>query len=74
MSLLSPFAIAAVAIIGVFIWLNISAIAAAVQNIVKHRNEIELKQMLIERGMTAEEIERIIKASSMQSSPSEGTD
>ncbi len=63
MSLLfSPYAIPIVAIIGTFVWMSISAIADAAQSIVKHRNEIELKQNMIDRGMSAEEIERVVHA------------
>jgi hypothetical protein len=61
--LFSAFAIPVVAIIGVFVWLSITAIATAAQNIVKHRNEVELKQMMVDRGMSAEEIERVVRAS-----------
>jgi len=63
---MSPFAIPLVAIIGVFSWLCISAIVSGVQSIVKHRNEIELKQQLAERGMSAEEIERVVSATNIQ--------
>jgi hypothetical protein len=50
--------------VGLFSWLSIYAIVSAIQGIVKHRNEIELKQMLAARGMSAEEIERVLQASS----------
>ncbi len=63
----SPFAIPLVAIIGVFSWMCISAIVTGVQSIVKHRNEIELKQQLVERGMSAAEIERVVSATTIQS-------
>jgi CRISPR/Cas system CMR subunit Cmr4 (Cas7 group RAMP superfamily) len=56
----SPFTIPIVAIAGTFLWLTISALAKAVHDIVRHRNEIELKQVLVERGLGAEEIERIL--------------
>ncbi|MCA9129463.1 MAG: hypothetical protein KDB22_20395 [Planctomycetales bacterium] len=58
----SPFAIPIVAIAGVFAWMIVSAIVSGVSAIVKHRNEVELKQMLVNQGMTADEIERIIQA------------
>ncbi len=64
---MSPFAIPLVAIIGVFSWMCISAIVTGVQSIVKHRNEIELKQQLVERGMSAAEIERVVSATTIQS-------
>jgi hypothetical protein len=63
--LTSPFAIPVVAIVMVFGYLIIQSIVAGVRGIVKHRNEIELKQSLVERGMSAEEIERIIVASNL---------
>ncbi len=59
----SPFAIPIVAIGSVFAWMIIQAIVTGVSDIVKHRNEIELKQTLVDRGMSADEIERIILAS-----------
>jgi hypothetical protein len=59
---LSPFAIPICAIVGVFAWLCISAITGSVQHIVQHRNEIQLKQLLAERCMSAEEIERVVMA------------
>ena len=63
--LMSPFAIPIVAIVGVFIYLCISAVVNCAQSIVKHRNEVELKQQLADRGMSADEIERIVMASSV---------
>ena len=66
----SPFAIPIVAIISVFTWLLISSvvsvIVSGVKGIVKHRNEVELKQMLVDRGMSAEEIERVVNATSQE--------
>jgi len=59
----SPFIIPVVAIGGVFLWMIISAIVSGVQSIVRHRNEVELKQMLVDRGMSADEIVRIVEAS-----------
>ncbi len=63
---MSPFAIPLVAIIGVFSWLCITAIVNGVQSIIKHRNEIELKQQLVDRGMTADEIERVVSATNIK--------
>ena len=62
----SPFTIPIVAIAGTFIWLSISAMAKVVYGIVRHRNEIELKQAMIERGLKADEIERILVATALQ--------
>ncbi len=58
-----PFSIPIVAIVCTFAWLIISSIVSGVQGIVKHRNEVELKQMLVDRGMSAEEIGRVVQAS-----------
>ena len=63
--LTSPFAIPVVAIVMVFGYLITQSIVAGVRGIVKHRNEIELKQSLIERGLSADEIERIVNATSL---------
>lgn len=60
---MSPFAIPIVAIMSVFTWMIVAAIVSGVQGIVKHRNEVELKQMLVDRGMNADEIERVVQAS-----------
>lgn len=71
----SPFAIPIIAIISVFTWLMISSvvsvIVSGVKGIVKHRNEVELKQMLVDQGMSAEEIERVVKATSTADSEEE---
>lgn len=66
--LASPFIIPFAAIAGVFLWLIISSIVSGVQGIVKHRNEVELKQTLVDRGMNADEIERVVQASSQDHS------
>lgn len=67
----SPMMIPIIAIVGVFLWLIIHSIVAGVQGIVKHRNELELKQTLAQQGMSASEIERVIQARSF---PEEGSD
>ena len=61
----SPFTIPIVAIVGVFLWLSISALAKVVYGIVRHRNEIELKQAMVARGLKADEIERILLATAL---------
>jgi hypothetical protein len=63
---MSPIAIPIVAIVSVFGFLCISALASCVKSIVKHRNEVELKQQLVDRGMSADEIERVILATSVK--------
>ncbi len=60
----SPMLIPVVAIVGVFTWLIVSAMANAARQIVKHRNEVELKHAMIQRGMSADEIERVLSVSS----------
>ncbi|GAB5403049.1 MAG: hypothetical protein Aurels2KO_12800 [Aureliella sp.] len=61
--LMTPFIIPVAAIVCVFSWMIVSSIVAGVRGIVKHRNEVELKQMLVARGMSAEEIARVVEAS-----------
>jgi hypothetical protein len=63
---MSPIAIPIVAIVSVFGYLCISALASSVQSIVKHRNEVELKQQLVDRGMSADEIERVVMATTVK--------
>jgi hypothetical protein len=60
----SPMLIPVVAIVGVFTWLIISSVATAARQIVRHRNEVELKHAMIQRGMSADEIERVLSVSS----------
>ncbi len=67
----SPFLIPVAAIVCVFGWMIISTIVTGVRGIVKHRNEVELKQMLVDRGMSAEEIERVVQATSLADDPVE---
>ncbi len=63
MSLLSsPFSIPIVAIMSVFAWLIIQSIVSGAGAIVKHRNEVELKQTMVDRGMSAEEIARVVES------------
>jgi len=64
--LMSPFAILLVAIVSVFVFLCISSVMNGVQSIVKHRNEVELKQQLVDRGMSADEIERVVMATTVK--------
>ena len=58
----SPFAIPIVAIVCVFAVKIVSLLTDAARGIVKHRNEVDLKQTMIARGMTADEIERVLYA------------
>ena len=64
--LMSLFAIPITAIVGVSVYLCISAVANCDQSIVKHRHEIELKQQLVDRGMSADEIERVVMATTVR--------
>ena len=56
----NPLLIPVLAVGGTFLWLIIHSIVSSVRDIVKHRNELELKQSLVDRGFSAEEIERIV--------------
>ncbi len=58
----SPFSVPIIAIGGAFAVAIVKSIVSSVKEIVKHRNEIELKQSLVDRGMSADEIERIVRA------------
>ncbi|MEO8270594.1 MAG: hypothetical protein ABI557_12800 [Aureliella sp.] len=58
----SAFTVPIVAIGGVFLWMIVQAIVTGVRDIVKHRNEIELKQTMLDRGMSPDEIERVCRA------------
>ena len=40
----------------------ISIVCYTIASVIKHRADNELKSLMIERGMSAEEIERVIKA------------
>lgn len=64
--LMTPFAIPIVAILAVFGYVAVQTVMSTVRGIVKHRNEIELKQSMIDRGMSAEEIERVIQSTSIR--------
>ena len=44
----------------------ISSIAKEIRKYGCHRHDIEFKRELVDRGMSAEEIERIVKAQSVQ--------
>ncbi|HBE72407.1 MAG TPA: hypothetical protein DDW52_30090 [Planctomycetaceae bacterium] len=63
--MISPLLIPIVGALALFTWLIISTIVHGVKAIVKHRNEVELKQMLVDRGMNAEEIARVVEATSV---------
>lgn len=62
---MSALMIPIVGALAVFTWLIVSTIVHGVKAIVKHRNEVELKQMLVDRGMSAEEIARVVEATSI---------
>ncbi len=61
---MTPFIIPVAGVVCVFAWMIVASIVSGVRGIVKHRNEVELKQMLVARGMSAEEIARVVEASS----------
>ncbi len=58
------FIVSIVAVAGYFVWMIILAIVTGIRDVVKHRNEIELKQTMVDRGMSADEIERVCRATS----------
>ncbi|MCA9193356.1 MAG: hypothetical protein KDB03_16405 [Planctomycetales bacterium] len=62
----NPYLIPIILVIGTFLWLIASAILAGVQRIVKHRDECVLKRMLIDRGLSVAEIERVVHATSFE--------
>jgi hypothetical protein len=62
----NPLSIPIVAIVSVFAWLIIHSVVQGARAIVKHRNEVELKQSLVDRGMSAEEIERVVSATAIE--------
>ena len=66
---MSPFIIPVAAVVCVFTWMIVSSIVAGVRGIVKHRNEVELKQMLVARGMSAEEISQVVESTSLGNDP-----
>lgn len=66
---MTPFTIPVVAVVCVFSWMIVASIVAGVRGIVKHRNEVELKQMLVARGMSAEEIARVVESTSLANDP-----
>jgi hypothetical protein len=60
--LFNPFLIPIVAIIGYFAYRIIDSIAVAHRESSKHRQDTELKMVLAQRGMSAEEILRVVNA------------
>lgn len=62
MSLFNPFLIPIVAIGGYFLHQIICSVAESYTATSKHRADTELKMQLVQRGMSASEIERILSA------------
>lgn len=60
--LFTLFAIPVVAVLGVFTYLIVQAVAQSVCEASKHRADAELKIALAQRGMSAAEIEQIVAA------------
>lgn len=60
--LLASFFIPIAAILAVFVYLTVQSLAQAICEASKHRADAELKIALAQRGMTAEEIERVVSA------------
>ncbi len=59
---LSPFGVGTVAIISVFAWLIVASIADAVSSVMKRRTDADLKLELLARGLSPDEIVRIVEA------------
>ena len=59
---MSPFGIPIAAVICIFSWLAIASVSEAVAKVMCNRNDSELKLELLARGMTAEEITRVVEA------------
>lgn len=59
---MSPFGIPIVAVICIFSWLAIASVSEAVAKVMCNRNDTEMKLELLARGMTAEEITRVVEA------------
>lgn len=59
---MTPFGIPIAGIIGVFGWLAVASISEAVAKVMCNRNDSELKLELLARGMTAEEVKRVVEA------------
>lgn len=60
--LLSPFGIPIIAIICVFAWLIVASISEEVGKVLRHKATTDLKLELMARGLTSEEIVRIVEA------------
>lgn len=60
--MMAVFAIPIVALLGTFVYLSIQVVAQAMCEASKHRSDAELKITLAQRGMSAEEIERVVRA------------
>lgn len=58
--LFNPFLIPIVALIGYFLYRMVDSIAQAMSASSQHRDDAELKMTLANRGMSAEEIQRVV--------------
>lgn len=59
---MSAFAIPIVALLACFVYLIVQAIAGAICEARQHRADVELKMALARRGMSADEIVRVVTA------------
>jgi hypothetical protein len=60
--LFNPFLIPIVAILAFAVWMMIDAISRRTAEVRKHRADVELKIILAQRGMSADEILRVVSA------------
>lgn len=58
----SPFTVAIFISLGAMVYYAVVSITSSIEKVAKHRQTVELKQMLVDRGMSVEEIERIVRA------------
>lgn len=71
MSLLAvqPVAIPIVLFVGLFAFLSIAVVCKMISTIFQNREQIRFMQTLVERGFSAAEIERILRASQAKETP-----
>lgn len=58
----TPFGIPIIAIISVFTWLIVASISEQVGKVMRHKANTDLKLELMARGLSSEEIVRIVEA------------
>ena len=63
---MSPFAIPICAIVCVFIWLTVASISESVAQVLCHKADADLKQELVARGFSPDEITRVVESGRKQ--------